>query len=770
MFGLHHRLVRPLWVVCFWLGFAGLFPALVTAQPQFVDTSFQSSWQRADLPVAQGAAQPARSWLWGPEGFEAPNGSTEPYSQSPGGQRKVQYFDKARMEINNPATGAVTNGLLVRELISGKLASGDNTFIQRRAADDIPVAGDPSDITGPTYASFASVASLNNDHPAQAQIGAAVQTSLDRAGRVGSVEASLANLTHYSYFDPNLKHNIPQVFWDFLNQKGTIYYNGQYQSNQPVLGENSLFPWLGTVGLPLTEAYWVKATVAGQPKDVLVQAFERRILTYTHTNSPTFQVEMGNVGRHYFNWRYTSRYDTPPQLFLTGVNLAGAEFTPNNLPGSYGTDYVYPTQPEVDYFGTKGMNVFRLPFSWERLQPQPSADFKGEELERLDNFVNYASAKGAYVILDPHNYGRYYGRTLGQAGAPVTNFSDLWSRLAERYKSNSRVIFGLMNEPVNVATETWVSAANAAIQTIRASGATNLILVAGSSPTTAYGVSQVWSGTAYGQAMLGIRDPANNYAYELHQYLDSDHSGTSENCVNARIGSQRLMDFTGWLRQNKQRGFLGEFGGGRNDTCYAALDDLLSYIDNNLDVWLGWTYWAAGPLWGDYSLSLEPINGNDRPQMTVLGKHLYGIDRPTPSGGGVTPTPPSSPSSPTPTSPPPTPAPVGGSSPASYQVKYDINGSWETGYNVSVTLSNSGGTGVEGWVISWEVEQGESINTSWNASCKLVAKVISCRNLDYNAELKAGGGSQEFGIQFNTHGSKVSKPSVFVVNDISVTS
>jgi endoglucanase len=26
-------------------------------------------------------------------------------------------------------------------------------------------------------------------------------------------------------------------------------------------------------------------------------------------------------------------------------------------------------------------------------------------------------------------------------------------------------------------------------------------------------------------------------------------------------------------------------------------------------VWIGWTYWSAGPLWGEYFLSIEPGEG-----------------------------------------------------------------------------------------------------------------------------------------------------------------
>src|SRR5207248_2825743 len=46
--------------------------------------------------------------------------------------------------------------------------------------------------------------------------------------------------------------------------------------------------------------------IAGVYQDVLIQAFERRVLTYNPANSPAFQVEMGNIGLHYYDWRYNN--------------------------------------------------------------------------------------------------------------------------------------------------------------------------------------------------------------------------------------------------------------------------------------------------------------------------------------------------------------------------------------------------------------------------------------------------------------------------------
>ena len=170
-------------------------------------------------------------------------------------------------------------------------------------------------------------------------------------------------------------------------------------------------------------------------------------------------------------------------LPYTGVNLAGAEFgptpTPGNL-GTYGSQYQYPTQAEVDYYIGKGMDTFRLPFRWERLQPTLNTPFDATEFSRLDSFVSYATSKGAYVTLDPHNFARYYpdpanfqSSTQGLVGSAVPNsaFADFWSRLASTYKNNSHVIFNLMNEPNTMPTEQWVSASNAAISAIRSAGA-----------------------------------------------------------------------------------------------------------------------------------------------------------------------------------------------------------------------------------------------------------------------------------------------------------
>jgi endoglucanase len=308
-------------------------------------------------------------------------------------------------------------------------------------------------------------------------------------------------------------------------------------------------------------------------------------------------------------------------LAFRGVSLAGAEFG-TAYPGIYEKDYIYPDQTEVDYFKSKNMNTLRVPFSWERLQPILGAAFNATELGRLDAFVTGATAKGVNVVIDPHNYARWNGSLIG-SGVSNAQFADLWSRLAARYKSNSKVIFAIMNEPNTMPTEQWLSGANAAIAAIRAAGATNLVLVPGNAWTGASTWNANWYGTANATVMLGVVDSGNNYAYEVHQYLDSDSSGTSPACVSTSIGVERLTAFTAWLNTNGKRGFLGEFAGADNATCKAAVTNMLQYMQSNNNVWIGFTWWAAGPWWEDYMYTIEPKAGVDRPQMSWLAPFLF---------------------------------------------------------------------------------------------------------------------------------------------------
>ena len=305
---------------------------------------------------------------------------------------------------------------------------------------------------------------------------------------------------------------------------------------------------------------------------------------------------------------------------LTGVSLSGAELNANALPGKQGTDYVYPDAQTMHYFASRGANCIRLPVLWERLQPALGGDLSTAELAYLDKAISDAQANGERVIVDIHDYGRWRGRVVG-SNVPASAFSSFWSDLSRHINllpNGGSVIFGLMNEPHDIGALQWHKAEQDAMDAIRENGSRNLVLASGADWDGAHSV--VSDGNA--SLLQTLTDRTGNFAIELHQYLDGDSSGTSADCVTPADAQARLRPATAWLRANHLHGFLGEFAASSTPACLASLDAMLTLLDRNKDVWIGWTDWAGGPWWGHYMFSVQPQDGRDAPQMSVLARHM----------------------------------------------------------------------------------------------------------------------------------------------------
>jgi hypothetical protein len=267
---------------------------------EYPNPATNALWQRQDEPVQKGVAK--RSWTWGPRPFST---LREPLEGLPGGSRIVQYYDKSRMEVNDPdadpkAPWFVTNGLLTVEMVAGRVQVGLDKW-EPRAPSYVPVAGDADASNGyiaPSYASFRGVASYEkNNNKVPNAVGKVVDKSIDAGGGINPIPSDLPQVRLAAY-DAEGRHNIAAPFWEYLNRKGPVLENGRYVE-RPILGD-----WVFVMGRPITEPYWTQVRVGDDAYWVLVQLFERRVLTYNFKNAPEWQVEMGNVGLHYYLWRY----------------------------------------------------------------------------------------------------------------------------------------------------------------------------------------------------------------------------------------------------------------------------------------------------------------------------------------------------------------------------------------------------------------------------------------------------------------------------------
>jgi endoglucanase len=238
----------------------------------------------------------------------------------------------------------------------------------------------------------------------------------------------------------------------------------------------------------------------------------------------------------------------------------------------------------------------------------------------LKDAVDHITAQGGYVILDAHNYMRYndpsmqpssgsvIGNTSDTKAASTEDFAAFWAELSTRLKYNPNVIYGVMNEPHDMPTALVLHNNQAAINAIRGVGAQQLILVPGNGFTGA----QRWLDESCkgcesnADVMMAITDPMDNFAFDMHLYFDNDTSGTHEECTTSAPTS--LLPVTMWLQENNFTAFLTELGAGSNPTCFDTLNNTITHLEDS-GVFVGWTYWSAGPLWGEYFMSIEPEEG-----------------------------------------------------------------------------------------------------------------------------------------------------------------
>ncbi|KAJ7575111.1 endoglucanase [Mycena floridula] len=303
--------------------------------------------------------------------------------------------------------------------------------------------------------------------------------------------------------------------------------------------------------------------------------------------------------------------------FLGGVNTAGYDFTVTTS-GSFNGTGVTPPASQFQHFASQGVNLFRIPFAWQLMTPTLGGTINSNFFSKYDGTVQAALSASTrpYVIIDLHNYARWNGAIIAQGGPTNAQYASIWTQLAQKYAGNSKIIFGIMNEPHDLqSVTTWAGSVQAAVNAIRAAGANSqYILIPGSSYSSAQALP-----TEAGPALLGVTDPAggkNKLIFDVHKYLDSDNSGTHSDCVTDN--TQVLQTLVNWLKSNGNRqALLSETGGGNTASCESMLKTELAFVKANSGSIAGFSAWAAGAFDTTYILTLTPnSDGSDQPLWT----------------------------------------------------------------------------------------------------------------------------------------------------------
>ena len=208
----------------------------------------------------------------------------EPFTGAPGNRRLVQYFERGRMEMADSTaattTGAISQGLLVREMATGYVQLGYDDFVQGDPAP-IPLFGALAEAGGAalTYSDFASAVST----PTSDRDGELLDDWMEPSGAITSLTPPV-DIFAGSY-EPLTGHNIPLVTASWL------------KTNPLGIEPND------ALGLPISEPYWVQSG-KGDAGVSLVQLFERRVVVYTPDLPLAERFSLISVGRHYYVWRY----------------------------------------------------------------------------------------------------------------------------------------------------------------------------------------------------------------------------------------------------------------------------------------------------------------------------------------------------------------------------------------------------------------------------------------------------------------------------------
>jgi hypothetical protein len=259
-------------------------------------------------------------------------------------------------------------------------------------------------------------------------------------------------------------------------------------------------------------------------------------------------------------------------------------------------------QASVDAMRTWHVRAVRIPLNedcWLGLGGTPSG---ATYQQAVEDYVDLLVANGINPILDLHwTHGAYTGNSSACADATATcqkpmpdaQYSpQFWTGVATAFKGNDAVVLDLFNEPYPDAannfadaTEAWtclrdggtctgigypVAGMQSLVNAVRATGATNVLMVAG----------LTWTNDLSQWLAYEPTDPANNIVASWHSYNFNGCVSTS--CWDSQVGAVAA-------KVPVQAGEIGQ-----NTCAHDYVDQVMAWADAH---GVGYTAWTWNP-WG----------------------------------------------------------------------------------------------------------------------------------------------------------------------------
>ncbi|NER27306.1 MAG: cellulase family glycosylhydrolase [Symploca sp. SIO1C4] len=487
--------------------------------------------------------------------------------------------------------------------------------------------------------------------------------------------------------------------------------------------------------------------------------------------------------------------DTTGQtVLLTGVNWFGIETEMHVPHGLWKRDY----KEMLAQIKSLGYNLIRLPYSVQTLRASniSGVDFSigsnreledKSPLEVMDAIIKEADRQGLLILLDSHrlNDQRISELWYGD-GFTETDWIETWKMLANRYKNQANVIGAdLKNEPYGRASwgtddpnTDWRLAAERAGNIILAINPNWLIVVEGVEKNVpGQKLSTHWrGGNLEGVRRYPVRlSRPNKLVYSPHEYGPGvfNHPWFSEPSFPENLYDRWEIGWNYIAREGIAPILIGEFGGRRTDRNSKEgiwKRQLVDYI-NQQD--LSFAYWSWNPNSDDTGGILKDnwssINGSKQ-------RLLQGLLQPVSFAHNLANTPVTVPTP----KPQLIPEPVvrnpitkpqvnprvspGVSQVAQSQLEVTskMYSNWQTGFCISMQVTNQSNTSVGDWQLSFRMNQA-AINNTWNGNFRPQGSQYVVTPMDWGRIIEPGQ-SRELGFCANKLGSdyQPQQVSVFV--------
>lgn len=261
------------------------------------------------------------------------------------------------------------------------------------------------------------------------------------------------------------------------------------------------------------------------------------------------------------------------------------------------------------------LNIYRLPVGWQYLVNfQLGGPLDQSFFATYDALIQSCLQTGSYCVVDIHNYARWNGGIIGQGGPSNEQFIALWTELAKYYAGQSRVIFGVMNEPHDLNMAAWAQTMQLTVNAIRAAGALQqIILIPGQDYSGASTFLQ--DSAPYMSSVVDVDGTTAKLVYDIHQYYDGpggNGGGNDVTCTTDHV-SAGFAPLATYLRSVGRQALMTETGGGNTTSCLKYVCSALDFMNANSDVYLGWIGWGAGSFDSSYILNMSPSGNTDTP-------------------------------------------------------------------------------------------------------------------------------------------------------------